>query len=419
MIVTAYFNYLQASYCLVLGMASEKIKMSGHIIDSGALSGVLDAIVSKGGEFSIEKFDVGKTHGDISNAIIEVTAEEGKLAPILDAASRLGATTLLHKQAIFRPAPADFTYPGDFYSTTNFETWVQEGGRWKKIAKQRMDAVIVLDQAQGPVCKKFRDIKKGDLIACTASGIRTSIPRKDEKSFGFSFMSAEVSSEKSAGLAAKQLSDEMKKTRARGGKIIAVPGPAVVHTGGNIFLASMIRKGYISAVLSGNATAAHDAESSSIGTSLGISCQSGAFMHEGNRNHISAINKIFAAGSIAQAVENGTLKSGIFYECVKNGIPFSLAASIRDDGPLPGVITDMVAAQKDYARLLDGAELVLMLASTLHSVGVGNMLPAHVKTVCVDINPAVVTKLSDRGTWQAVGIVTDVGLFLKELDSNL
>ena len=282
-----------------------------------------------------------------------------------------------------------------------------------------MDAVIIKGADGSLACRKFRELKAGDLVACRGGGIITVVPPKENRAGAFGFMSSDVSSEKSAVLIAKRLAEEMKLIIARKGRIVFVPGPAVVHTGGNAALASIIRKGYASAVLAGNATAAHDIETSLLGSSLGVNCQSGVFVGEGNRNHIAAINSIFGAGGIAAAVGKGVLKKGIFYECVKKGVPFSLAASIRDDGPLPDVEINSVQAQKDYFRLLEGADMVIMLASTLHSVAVGNMIPASVKTICVDINPAVVTKLSDRGTSHAIGVVTDVGLFLKELDANL
>lgn len=400
-------------------MLSEKILLKGHLLDSGALSQAIDSIEAQGGQFAITSITLGQKREDISEAIIEVSASPEKLQGILSGLTRFGARAVAQKDTQFNPAPGDFTYPEGFYSTTNLETWVRMNGAWKKVSRGRMDAIISLDPTGAPLCKKFREIKKGDAVACGHGGIKTVYPKKEGRGGGFGFMGSDVSSEKSARIAAGALASEMKRIMEKGGKIVVVPGPAVVHTGGAPHLASMIRKGYIGALLSGNATAAHDIESSLIGTSLGVNCQSGAPVAEGNRNHISAINRIFAAGSIKSAVEKGVLKSGILYECVKCNVPYSLAASIRDDGPLPDVQCDCVQAQKDYFALLEGADMVLMLASTLHSVAVGNMLPASVKTVCVDINPAVVTKLSDRGTWHAVGIITDVGLFLKELDSNL
>jgi len=323
------------------------------------------------------------------------------------------------KDAVFLPAPADFTYPEDFYSTTNYDTEVLVGGRWTGIAGQRMDAVIVKLPTGEFLCKKFRDIKKGDLIACRGEGIRTLERKEDGKTGGFGFMGSDVSSEKNTAMMIRKIAEEMKGIKARGGKIVFVPGPVVVHTGGAGALASIIRKGYCAALLSGNALAVHDIESSRMGTSLGVKLETGKFVPEGNRNHIAAINFVFSCGGIAKAVNAGKLKSGVMYECVKGGVPFCLAPSIRDDGPLPDVITDIVQAQKEYFRLLSGADMVIMLATMLHAIGVGNMLPARVKTICVDITPATATKLSDRGTAQAVGVVTDVGLFLHELDANL
>ena len=398
---------------------SEKVSMKGHLIDTGTLSRVLDTITAMGGEFQMDLMELGKTKEDESHVEIDISAPAKSMPAIMEAITRLGAVPLSEKDAVFSPCPKDCNYPENFYSTTNLETWVRISGEWKSVARQRMDAVIVKGADGSITCKKFRELKSGELVACRGGGIITVVPPKDKHSSAFGFMSSDVSSEKSAVLIAKRLAEEMKAIKARGGRIIFVPGPAVVHTGGNMALASIVRKGFVSAVLAGNATAAHDIETSLIGSSLGINCQSGAAMGEGNRNHIAAINSVFGAGSIAAAVEKGVLKRGIFYECVKHKVPFSLAASIRDDGPLPDVETNSVQAQKDYFKLLENADMVIMLASTLHSVAVGNMIPASVRTICVDINPAVVTKLSDRGTSHAIGVVTDVGLFLKELDTNL
>ncbi len=191
-----------------------------------------------------------------------------------------------------------------------------------------------------------------------------------------------------------------------------VAGPVVVHTGGAAPLASMIRRGLVQALLSGNALGVHDIEAALLGTSLGVRLSDGRQAEHGHRNHMRAINAIYHCGGIRQAVEPGKLTSGVLYECVKAGVPFVLAGSLRDDGPLPETITDMNQAQDAYAEQLKGAGLVLCLGSMLHSIATGNMLPSWVRIVCVDINPAVATKVSDRGTGQAVGVVTDVGLFL-------
>jgi len=323
------------------------------------------------------------------------------------------------KDAVFLPAPADFTYPENFYSTTNYDTEVLAGGKWMHTTSQRMDAVIVKLPSGELVCRKFREIKKGDLVACRGGGIRTLEEKDDRGQGGFGFMGSNISSEKNTAMMIRKIAEEMKEIKARGGKIVFVPGPVVVHTGGGDALASIIRKGYCTALLSGNALAVHDIESSLMGTSLGVNLATGKAVPEGNRNHIAAINFVFSCGGIAAAVNAGKLKSGVMYECVKGGVPFCLAPSIRDDGPLPDVITDIVQAQKEYFGLLSGADMAIMLATMLHAIGVGNMLPAKVKTICVDITPATATKLSDRGTAQAVGVVTDVGLFLKELDACL
>ena len=225
-------------------------------------------------------------------------------------------------------------------------------------------------------------------------------------------MSNEISSERKVEIAARELAKMIKRIKSRGGKIVIVGGPVVVHTGGVESLSLLIRKGYVDVLLGGNAIAVHDLENALFGTSLGVNLATGKPVDAGHRNHMAAINAVNSAGGIKRAVETGMIKSGIMYECVMNNVPFVLAGSLRDDGPLSETIMDLVDAQKAYAEQLKGADLVLMLATMLHSIAAGNMLPASVKTVCVDINPAVVTKLSDRGSNQARGIVTDVGLFL-------
>jgi lysine-ketoglutarate reductase/saccharopine dehydrogenase-like protein (TIGR00300 family) len=228
-------------------------------------------------------------------------------------------------------------------------------------------------------------------------------------------MSAEISSERKVELAVRDLAKMMRGIVERKGKIAVVAGPVVVHTGGSDDLAALIRSGYVDVLLGGNAVAVHDIEHALYRTSLGVDLTTGRPVDAGHRNHMAAINAIRTAGGISNAVHSGLLKSGVMYECAVNDVPFVLAGSLRDDGPLPETIMDLYEAQAAYTDALRDTDLVLMLASMLHSIAVGNMLPSRVVTVCVDINPAVVTKLNDRGSGQALGIVTDVGLFLNLL----
>jgi lysine-ketoglutarate reductase/saccharopine dehydrogenase-like protein (TIGR00300 family) len=315
--------------------------------------------------------------------------------------------------------------PDDFYVSTIYPTEVLIDGKWVKVEGQRMDgAIAVTRSATGLMlrCKLLRDLEVGESVVVGSEGIRTKrndTNLKKNATEEFSFMGAGVSSERRVELVVEQIAWDLRRIRDRGGKVAIVAGPVVIHTGGSQHLNKLIREGYVHALLGGNAIAVHDIEQSLMGTSLGVDMQRGVSVHGGHRHHLKAINSIRRCGSIAQAVEQGVLRSGVMYECVKNNVPFSLAGSIRDDGPLPDTKMDLIEAQADYARLIEGADLILMLSSMLHSIGVGNMTPAGVKMVCVDINPAVVTKLSDRGSIESIGVVTDVGLFLSLLVQQL
>jgi lysine-ketoglutarate reductase/saccharopine dehydrogenase-like protein (TIGR00300 family) len=306
----------------------------------------------------------------------------------------------------------------DFYSTTNHETHVRRAGQWLAVGDQRMDAAIVVDGSRAS-CRKLRDIRKGDAVVCGVEGIRVVPTFQDRDRHGFAFMTNEVSSERRVEAAVARVADMMQGVRADGGKIAIVAGPVVVHTGGAPYLASLIRSGYVQVLLSGNALAVHDIEFAMFGTSLGVNLETGRSVEGGHHHHMRAINAVRRAGSFSKAVDQGIVKSGILYECQRYGVDYVLAGSIRDDGPLPETIMDLIEAQDRYAVSLKDVTLVLMLASMLHGIGVGNMLPSAVRVVCIDINPAVVTKLGDRGSSQTVGIVTDTGLFLRQLVEQL
>lgn len=315
------------------------------------------------------------------------------------------------QNVMIKEALKDRHVPDDFYSTTNHQTFIFFNNRWVDVQNQRMDALIVVNDF-GAFCTKLRDIKKGDRVVCTDRGIKIIEKQKEGKDDSFGFMSNQVSSERRNDVIIKNLAEEIV---IYGKKLTIVAGPVVVHTGGDAYFSKLVRDGYVSSVLAGNALAVHDIEKNLYGTSLGVCSKTGRAVEDGYKNHMRAINTITGYGSIKEAVEERGLNSGIMYECIKNNVPFVLAGSLRDDGPLPDTITDMIEAQKAYGEQLNDADVVVVMGSMLHGIATGNMLPARIKMICVDINAWVVTKLSDRGSGQAEGVVTDVGLFLNLL----
>jgi lysine-ketoglutarate reductase/saccharopine dehydrogenase-like protein (TIGR00300 family) len=400
---------------------TQEVEIEGHLIDSMILTRVLDIIMDHEGDFEILEFRMGKRRTDFSHARVLVKGKtQSHLDYMLRELLREGAAIPKAHEVKLVPAPRDMVLPDDFYSTTNHSTSVFLRGKWVDVEGLVMDKQIVVDPDKlHAYCKPIRLVKKGDLIVVGEAGIRVRPPARPREGVAiFEFMTSSVSSEKPSASIVKRIARELDKARKSGKKIAVVAGPAVVHTGASPHLAEMIRLGYVGALLSGNALAVHDVEYSLYGTSLGMNLETG-YLTKGERNHMAAINEVSKAGSLKALVVKGVLKKGIFYECIINGVPFSLAGSIRDDGPIPDVITDSVEAQREYARLVNDADVVLMLASMLHSIAVGNMLPSTVKVVFVDINPAVMTKLSDRGTAHAVGIITDVGTFLPLLVEEL
>jgi len=400
--------------------ASDTIEAEGHLIDSGHLSAIFDKIIEFRAQYEIVKFDIGRTNDDASRIEMRITATDAaQLDDLLQQLTTWGCHPVKERNALVKPAEKDRCVPDDFYSTTNHRTHVRIGGKWKEVEKQRMDALIVVTDGR-PVCRKLRDVKAGESIVCGHEGIRVMPEFRERDRLGFAFMSNDVSSERRVEGSVARIAEMMREVRKAGGRIAVVAGPVVVHTGGVEHFSELIRGGYVQAVLAGNALAVHDIEFALQGTSLGIDLAAGMPVEQGHRNHMAAINTINRAGGVRPAVESGVLRSGVMYECVKHGVEYVLAGSIRDDGPLPDTIMDLIAAQERYADVLsNNVQLVLMLSSMLHSIGVGNMLPSWVRVVCVDINPAVVTKLSDRGSMQTVGVVTDVGLFLHRLAEAL
>jgi len=397
--------------------ATEEIELRGHIIDSWVLPRVFDAVMDLGGEFEVLEIQVGKRKHEESHARLRVSAPtSAQLGEIVVQLQELGAEVVGQKDVDTAPAPRDGALPSDFYSTSNLPTEVRLSGRWVPVEGTEMDVAIVVDRASGrAVTRPMVDVRKGESIAVGYGGIRVlPIPRA-RGSEVFSFMNSAVSSEKPKKLVIHEIARELREIHARGGKILFVAGPAIVHSGAGSHLAGMIREGHVDVLFGGNAIAAHDVESALFGTSLGVNLENGLPAEGGHRNHMRAINAVRTVGSLGKAVETGLLKKGIVYEAVRKGIPMVLAGSIRDDGPLPDVITDVLDAQREMRAAIAGVEMALMVCTMLHSIATGNLLPAAVKTVAVDINPAVVTKLADRGSWQTVGLVTDAELFLREL----
>jgi lysine-ketoglutarate reductase/saccharopine dehydrogenase-like protein (TIGR00300 family) len=400
-------------------MPTETVEARGHLIDSGDLQAILTTIVEHDARYEILRFDVGRTNDEPSFLAIRLEADTAEsLANLLEKLSPYGCYVGGAPDALVRLADMDGAAPDDFYSTTNHRTEVRLNGRWVVVEHQRMDAAIVVNDGRAE-CRKLRDLRRGDAVVCGMHGVRVipDVQLRDKPTFGF--MTNEVSSERRVETAVARVAEMLRAARQHGGRIAFVAGPVVVHTGGSEYLCELMRLGYVNLLLSGNALAVHDIESALSGTSLGIDLRTGHAVEHGHRNHMRAINTIRRAGGIGKAVEQGILTSGIMHACHQYGVRYILAGSIRDDGPLPETMMDLVAAQNAYAEALEGIEVVVMLSSMLHSIGVGNMLPSWVKVVCVDINPAVVTKLSDRGSTQTIGIVTDVGLFLHQLATAL
>jgi lysine-ketoglutarate reductase/saccharopine dehydrogenase-like protein (TIGR00300 family) len=403
-------------------MYTREVTLSGHIIDSLALPKTMDLIMDKGGDFKILEFEVGKRKKDVSTARIRVAAEtESLLGEILDELSEIGALITELKEVQLLRSKKDKTLPPDFYSTTHHPTYIRQEGEWLKVEDIEMDCMIVFDpETKRAFCKPIGRIQKGDLVVVGREGIKVVPPERPRGKKGvFEFMSSEASSEKPIKSTVKKIAAEIKEIKRNNGKIAVVAGPAVVHTGSAPVLAEMIKDGIVDVIFAGNALATHDIESALYGTSLGICVKSGEATVRGHKHHIYAINEINKAGSIREAVEKGVLKKGIMYECIKNNAAYVLAGSIRDDGPLPDVITDVIDAQDEMRKHVKDVDMVIMISTMLHSIAVGNILPSHVKSICVDINPATVTKLADRGSAQVVGIVTDVGAFLPMLKDEL
>jgi lysine-ketoglutarate reductase/saccharopine dehydrogenase-like protein (TIGR00300 family) len=405
--------------------ASATVALTGHLMDTGILARVLDDVLEYGGDYRIESLELGREHEHESRALVSVRAQDAELLDrILMRLQTHGANAVDPGTATLRPAPADGVFPEDFYSTTNLETFVRLDREWVGVDRAEMDCGLVVTEEDGrPVIRTVpvSDVRTGEQVVCGANGVRVEMPptvaRGEEEAFGF--MSSVASSEKPQALLVRQIAERMREVKAAGQKVLWVGGPAVVHTGASPAMVRLVRAGYVDVLFAGNALATHDIESALFGTSLGVDLAKGSGVPHGHEHHIRAINTIRAAGSIAAAVESGVLTGGIMHALVEAGKPFVLVGSVRDDGPLPDVYTDVIEGQRAMRAQLPGVGFAIMVATMLHAIATGNILPASVPLVCVDINPATVTKLADRGSAQAMGIVTDIGLFLEQLAREL
>jgi lysine-ketoglutarate reductase/saccharopine dehydrogenase-like protein (TIGR00300 family) len=404
---------------------SETVQIRGHLLDTGVLSRCVDDVRSLGGDYVIERFDIGKDHEDESSARIRVQADdEALLASILMRLNAYGVNLTDPGETVLREVEADGVFPGDFYSTTNLDTQVRLGGRWVDVSGPEMDCGLLVTEVDGVARVRtvpVSDVRVGDQIVCGPSGVRVVQPKVElvDDAEVFEFMNSQVSSEKPQALIVRQIADEMRAVKEAGKKVLWVAGPAVVHTGAAPAMVALVEAGFVDVLFGGNAIATHDIESSIYGTSLGVDLSKGRGVEHGHEHHIRAINQIRACGSIADAVEQGVLTSGVMHALVQGDKQFVLVGSVRDDGPLPDVHTDVIVGQRKMRGALGGVGFAIMVATMLHSVATGNLLPASIPLVCVDINPATVTKLADRGSSQARGVVTDIGLFLEQLAGEL
>jgi lysine-ketoglutarate reductase/saccharopine dehydrogenase-like protein (TIGR00300 family) len=401
---------------------SETVEITGHLMDSGVLARVLDDVLEYGGDYAIEQFDVGKSHDDPSYARIAVTVPEAnELERLLMRLQAHGVNPVQSTEATVREVERDGVFPDDFYSTTNLETVVRIDGAWVPVEQPEMDCGLLVTAGPRVRTIPVSDVKAGDRVVCGAHGVKVVLPAREHSALSqsFEFMNSAVSSEKPQALLVRQIAQRMREVKSDRQKILWVGGPAVVHTGAAPAMVALVEAGFVDVLFAGNALATHDIESALFGTSLGVDLSKGSGVEHGHEHHIRAINTIRRAGSIAEAVETGVLSGGVMHAMVKQRKTFVLVGSVRDDGPLPDVYTDVIEGQRAMRAELSGVGFAIMVATMLHSIATGNILPASVPLVCVDINPATVTKLADRGSAQAIGIVTDIGLFLEQLAQEL
>lgn len=400
-------------------METEVVELSGHIIDSLLLAKVLDTILEAGADYRIDDIQVGRTNTDGSRARLVIFAQDLRtLERLLENLNVYGVNRVLRSPARLVACERDGVLPAGFYSTTNLPTYVLTGKGKLTVENPEMDCALVVRDAKVRTVPMHR-VRAGDLVVVGFDGVEVTAPSRPRGASPFEFMTSEVSSERPKRLLLERVAEQLRAARATGGKVLVVAGPAVIHTGAGPDLARLVRNGWVDVLFAGNGFATHDIESNVLGTSLGVSVKEGTPTEHGHANHLRAINEVRRAGSIKEAIASGWLTGGVMYECIQADVPFLLAGSLRDDGPLPDVVSDTVQAADIMRELIAGVSVALMLASTLHAIATGNVLPAWVETYCVDINQAVVTKLADRGSHQAFGIVTDVGLFIRALAREL
>jgi lysine-ketoglutarate reductase/saccharopine dehydrogenase-like protein (TIGR00300 family) len=383
------------------------------------MNAMFDTVVRHDAAFDVLEFTIGRTNDEPSFVSMRVTAPAADvLSELLAELVGLGCRVARAEDAHPVPADRDGCAPDDFYSTTNHQTFIQRNGQWITVERQRMDAAIVVESGRA-LCRKLRDIRQGDAIVCGIHGIKIVPEFQARDRLGFAFMTNEISSERRVETGVARIAAMMRDARHAGDRIAVVAGPVIVHTGGGSYFCDLIRRGYVDVLLAGNALAVHDVEQALFGTSLGVDLAKGSGVPHGHEHHIRAINTIRAAGSIAAAVESGVLTGGVMHAMVRADKPFVLVGSVRDDGPLPDVYTDVIEGQRAMRAQLQDVGFAIMVATMLHSIATGNILPASIPLVSVDINPATVTKLADRGSAQAMGIITDIGLFLEQLAREL
>lgn len=396
--------------------AVRRIELRGHILDSGIFNRVLGILTDyERTQYVIEDFDSGQTKTDPSYARLRIEAEDPPyLDEVLEKLREVGAEVLDEGDAVTEPAPADGILPDQFYATTNYATQVRVRGTWIPVARPEMDCAIALDEG-GPITVPPSDVRAGEAIVVGHAGVKVLVPQRERRKAVFEFMASAVSSEKPRHALLGEIARELLGVLRAGKRVVLVGGPAIVHTGAGPYLAELVRDGYVNAIFAGNALAVHDIESQFFGTSLGVNLEDAFPAEEGHVHHLRTVNRLRAVGGIRQAIDSGMLTSGIMYEAYQKNIPVVLGGSVRDDGPLPDVITDVIECQRAMRHYVPEIGMALMVCTLLHSVAVGNLLPASCKTVCVDINPSSVTKLTDRGSHQTLGIVMDASSFLREL----
>ncbi|ELZ29551.1 ornithine cyclodeaminase [Halorubrum distributum] len=402
---------------------SRTVELEGHIIDSGTMQRCFGAVMDLGGSFDVQQFDVGKHETEESYCRLTVSADDPEtLRDILHELHQNGAVLEDPSEVDLVAAPADKVVPPNFYSTTNHPTEVLYDGEWIDVERIEMDCALVVDpggdsgESPRAYTKTLNAVDEGDLVATDQSGIRVNPPERPRSGGGaFGFMQGGVSAERPSESTIREVAEELRAVKEDGGNVMVVAGPAVIHSGAGDALADLVAAGYVDALSAGNGFATHDLERSIYGTSLGMNVETLEHPRKGHKHHIWTISEIIRAGGIEAAVDEGIVTEGVMYECVVNDVDTVLAGSIRDDGPLPDTVTDAVEAQNAIREQAHDADLVIMLATLLHSVAVGNCLPSTTKTVCVDINPATVTQLLDRGSAQAIGMVTDIGTFVPTL----